>query len=348
MELRRTHYILFGLILAAALINMLLPFVNVLVYGLFVYYIARPTYRRLNRGGKYSTISAFFSLVIIVLPVIIIMTYTVGIAAIELKEVLVSMNIPGTDVLTRVSGETIDVLEKLGPEEVVQIIGEHQNLGMFILGLLGNTLNIVFRFLLIIAVSYYLLKNSSKARAWALKLFCEKDSRIIKRYMNEVDDALTYVFFGNILNAGFTAVMGGITFSLLNYFAPSPALSIPYPVLFGILCGIGSLIPVIGMKLVWVPLFSYVSFRGYLAGVLAEQWWFLAAFLLAVNIIVDIIPDMIIRPYVSSRRAPGYLMFFSYIFGTAVYGIAGLFIGPIIVVLLLNFMRIILPELKKR
>ncbi|MFZ2070594.1 MAG: hypothetical protein WAV32_03110 [Halobacteriota archaeon] len=65
-------------------------------------------------------------------------------------------------------------------------------------------------------------------------------------FLNEIANN---IFFGNILTAVLTALIGAVTFRLLNLVAP-PQLMIPYAILLGILCGIGIFIPGIGVKLI--------------------------------------------------------------------------------------------------
>jgi predicted PurR-regulated permease PerM len=142
--------------------------------------------------------------------------------------------------------------------------------------------------------------------------------------------------------------LGVLVYSGIDIFSPSKAIDVPYPVLLGVLSGIANLIPVVGMKLIWIPLASYMWGNAYLTGILIENTSFLIFATLAIYFIVDSFPDTILRPYLAGREhIPMGLLFFTYIFGTAVFGLAGIILGPIILVVTVNFFRLVLPEIKK-
>jgi hypothetical protein len=60
---------------------------------------------------------------------------------------------------------------------------------------------------------------------------------------------------------------------------------------------------------------------------------------------VDSVPEVLLRPYISGRNLHVGLVLFAYIFGPLLFGWYGLFLGPLIVVLVVEFARVILPEL---
>jgi predicted PurR-regulated permease PerM len=138
-----------------------------------------------------------------------------------------------------------------------------------------------------------------------------------------------------------TGAIGAISFSLLNYVAPA-GLAIPYPALTGLLAGAASLIPVVGMKLVYVPVVGYLGFRAVLLG---GGYSFVFLFFAVSFVIVDSVPDFVLRPYVSGRNLHVGLVMFAYILGPLLFGWYGIFLGPMILVFVVHFARIVLPEL---
>lgn len=139
-----------------------------------------------------------------------------------------------------------------------------------------------------------------------------------------------------------TGGIGAVTFSLLDSLAPA-GLGIPHPALLGFLTGVASLVPVIGMKIVIIPLSGYLFSRAFLAD--ASGFWFPIVFLVVALVVVDLIPDLVLRPYVSAREVHTGLVMGSYLFGPLLFGWYGLFLGPVLLVVSMNFIDQVLPDL---
>jgi predicted PurR-regulated permease PerM len=206
-------------------------------------------------------------------------------------------------------------------------------------GILGGALINSF---IVIVVSYYLLKDGEK---FVTKLSERFDvSPIVHKFISNIDSDFQTIFFGNLLNALLTASIGIFSFLLLElFFVPSPALSIKYPVLIGLLCGIGSLIPIVGMKIVYFPVALYIGFQSFrLPGV---SPLYPIIFFSVSAVIVDGIPDLVLRPYISSGDLHLGLVMLSYIIGPLLFGWYGLFFGPMLLVIITHFSITIIPYL---
>lgn len=115
------------------------------------------------------------------------------------------------------------------------------------------------------------------------------------------------------------------------------------------------------MKIVYVPVTAYLGVRAALG---SGAWWFVAVFVVSAFVVVDVIPDLLIRPYVSSGGGfslgpfdsdsdeqsrdgslhTGLLMF-AYVLGPFLFGWYGIFLAPMVLVLVVHFVRLVLPEL---
>ena len=191
-------------------------------------------------------------------------------------------------------------------------------------------------------IAFYLLRDGGRLRS-LLENYLDQHSAALDggrldSYFDAIDADLETVFFGNILNALLIAVIGAVSYSALNLFAPA-AFDIPYAVLVGILAGAGSLIPVVGMKIVYVPVIAYL---GGLAAMNGAGWDFVAAFAAVSVVVVDTIPDLALRPWVSGGDLHLGTVMFAYIFGPLVFGWYGLFLGPLVLVLVVHFYDIVL------
>jgi len=114
----------------------------------------------------------------------------------------------------------------------------------------------------------------------------------------------------------------------------------------GLLAGVASLIPIVGMKLVYVPVTLYLGAVSYLAD--PSTLWFTAVFVAVSFVVVDTIPDLVLRPFVSGRTLHVGAVMIAYTLGPLLFGWYGIFLGPIILVLLANFSRHVLSILIDR
>ncbi len=347
----KLYWQILGLISIALLAYMLFPFLDVIIYGIFIYYVARPMYSEFDRRFKHKSVAAFISLFIVVLPIVLISIYTLSIAYIELSKFLTQVEFGYMDYVNEIFKNFKGIASNIKLDDSSTLISQGDTWGL-ILTLItrfseffSTFFGILFKLFLTFTIAFYLLKDGTKLREWMIGTFLGGKTELTRKFFDEVDSAIHRVFFGNILIAVLTALIGAVTFWLLNLVAP-PQLMIPYPILLGILCGLGIFIPMIGMKLIWIPLAIYLSIQAYLNGILFTAWWFLLLFLVVVFVVVDFAPDIVLRPYISGKHVHGGAMLLAYIFGIVVFGFLGLFLGPMILIIATNFMKIVLPELR--
>ncbi len=343
----------YGVVLAVVLFLLVAPFRDVFAYSLFVYYIARPFYNIVRRISGWKMFSAIFSLVIVILPIVGIAVYTLNIGAVEVAKY--SENMPDdeksqyVEMITSKINVTGDFSDPLGSlSDIVrdrEVISSVISLFNQSLGYFFSFFGFVFNVFLVFLISFYLLKDGNRLRKSVLdNVFYNQN--VAHVYFNEIDKALFRVFFGNILNAIITAVLAIVVYSVFNMYAPVH-LQLPYPILLAILTGLASLVPMIGVKLVWIPTIVFLAVNSFIADSLFGDAVYILVFLAAVNIVVDMIPDFALRPFVSAKGVHTGSMMLSYIFGPMVFGISGIFIGPLILVLVSKYVSIVMPALRK-
>src|SRR6056297_3070667 len=355
----RAFWIGFGVVLAATVSFVTYSFIGTFVFGIFIYYATRPLYRRVQRRVRQRTLSALLSLFLLALPVLALLYYTIAIAVQEFSRFAQTTDVgpyadavePYINVSEVVQNPQTLLSDATGPGTVVETLGQFVGY----IGVIGTGLIHAF---VMFALAFYLLRDGPRFAEW-LKGFLDHRG-VLDRYFHEVDRSFHKVFYGNILNAIVTGAIGAIAFSLVDFAAPA-GLGVPYPALTGVLAGAASLIPIIGMKIVYVPMALYLAVD---AGLEGGAWWFVALFAGVAFVVVDTIPDLVVRPYVSgggslplgpfgnrnTTRAPdsnpglhtGTLMF-AYILGPFLFGWYGLFLAPMILVLVAHFARIVLP-----
>ena len=329
-----------GVVLTAFLCYFLQSFIGTFVFGLFFYYVSRPIYRPLNNYVPCRGVAAGLALLIVALPVVGLLLW-VSITALQeyrlanIAFISEHLNPVLSPYLTPSPVHSVFGLPLPTSIDAIQDILNtfFQYLSVFGIG--------VTHFMLMILLAFYLLRDDHRIVAWGLQF--DNDDNYLKRFFKAVDTELHHIFFGNILNAVFAGVIASTLYLGLKEIAPT-GLEIPYPVLIGALAGVASLIPIVGMKLIYLPVSAYLYAIAHLSPS-DPGYWFPTSFLVLSFIVVDSIPDIILRPYVSGKNTHIGMLMLSYIFGPFLFGWYGLFLTPILLVLVLQYSRVILPEL---
>lgn len=319
----------------------LYAFVAVTVFAIFLYYAVRPIFRFLKRLGIRRRIRALLSILLFGLPFLVLIAYTVAIVAVEIQAFLERQEIVanGTEQLVaelNIAGFDLDSLRELASGDGQISIELAIDSLLSAVSLVGS---VFVQLLLVIIAAYYLLVDGPRLVGWILDTYDE--AGIGRRYVRAVDSELSLALFGNIVNVFITAIIGVGTFYLYNALV-SPVIAIPFPALLGALAGIGSLIPVIGIKLVYVPLCAGLAANAWINGQLELLLPVIALFV-ASAVVVDFIPDFVIRAQVSSDATHTGLLLISYIVGPSLFGFYGLFLAPIVLVSTTNAVKILLP-----
>lgn len=332
-----------GFVLAATVGLVIWQFIGTFIFGLFVYYATRPVYRRVKRRIGQPSIAAGLAVMTLILPVIFLFSYTVAIALQEVENLLEAYGSDGP--IAEVLEPYIDVSSVVqNPQQILEseslraVLESSARQAVDYVGFIGNGGLHLF---VMVAIGFYLLRDDHRLGNWFYDHF-DDDTGLVRDYAKAVDRDLSNIFFGNILNAFLTGIIGGLSYNILDVTAPA-GLGVPYATLLGVLTGAASLIPVVGMKLVYVPMTAYLLYDAGMAG--SEFLWFPVAFAVVSFIIVDTIPDFVLRPYVSGRGLHIGTVMFAYILGPLFFGWPGIFLGPVILVLLVHFVRRVLPEL---
>ena len=186
------------------------------------------------------------------------------------------------------------------------------------LGALGAVVGLF----LMLFVLYFFFRDGEEMvrRGMALVPLDEEHKRRLQSHIGDVTRAVVY---GNVLTAAVQGVLIGVAFWI------SP---LPSPVVFGVIGAVASLIPAVGTGLVMVPATIVLAVQG--------QWGW-TIFMIAWALGVVGLADNFLRPiFISGRAEIATLpIFIGAIGGVAAFGPIGLFLGPIVIALILAFIR---------
>lgn len=346
----RVGWAVVGIVLGIALLFVLHSFIGTFVFGVFIYYATRPVYRRLERYLYPKSLAAATSILALALPAILLFAYLVAIGLQQFGTVTQNLNLgpfresiaPYIDV-SRIVQNPQMVLQQVDVQQLSRFDGSTFAPLQSIITEVGRYLGFVGTMLLhlfiMLALAFYLLRDGPRMSRWILDQFGDEQG-ILEAYLRAVDTDFASIFFGNILNAILTGLIGAVSYSVLNRIGANGP--VPYPELLGLLTGVASLIPVVGMKLVYVPITLYLLVQQITQ---PGSLVFVGLFFFVSFIIVDTLPDFVLRPYVSGRNLHVGTVMFAYIFGPLLFGWYGIFLGPILLVFAYHFARLVLPEL---
>jgi len=338
----------FGIALGTAVAYVAYSFVGTLVFGVFIYYATRPIYNRIRRVVRPPSLAAAVSLLALTLPALLLVAYALSIVSNQLRRyagdgigLLSTLPFVDSTLIENVADPA--ALLELDPEEY--LTGEAISSALASLGSAADTAAFLgtgaVHLFVMFALAFYLLRDGSRLSRWSIARFGD-DRGLLKSYGEAVDRDFSAIFFGNILNAVFTGTIGVLVYSVLNVYAP-PGVAIPAAALVGLLAGVASLIPMVGMKLVYVPVAVYLAVVSLLTD--PNTLWFAGVFAVASFVVVDTIPDLVLRPYVSGRSLHVGSLMIAYTLGPLLFGWYGIFLAPMLLVTVIHFSRIVLPDL---
>lgn len=346
MDERRFAMVVFGMAVAVVAGYIAVRFIAPITVSIFLYYGTRRYYKSLRRLRLPARLRAVVVLASLAVPLLLLITYSLVLLLIEARRFISNSDFVGV-AATQVPwfGRLKDL-----PELTMRGIYDAYQAGQldpFITFASNNATALTellsgffLNLFVVIIVTYYLLVDGGRIRQWLLRF---DDDAIIREYLVAVDKELEAVLFGNLLNVIAVSLIAIAAFNAYNFAAPTAA-HVPYPSLAGALTGVASLIPVVGMKIVYVPVSAIAAVPIIISGNLQLLAYIVGLVLVAV-VIVDTIPDLILRPILSGETTHVGLLMLAYTLGPVVLGFYGLFFAPIVLVVGLTFANTALPRL---
>ena len=352
MDAKRFAVAVFGILVSVVIAALAYEFIAPLTIAVFLYYSTRRYHRLLGRlqlRGRFrlpANVRAVIAVGSLALPLVLLVSYATVRLVVEARQFVeqyalvdvAARNVEwfgGVSSLPEFSVQGLyDAYQSGDLDPFVAFATEH---AAFLTSLISQFFLNLFVTLI---VTYYLLVDGHRINGWLLQF---DDGAIIREYLEAVDTELEAVLFGNLLNVLAISLIAIGSFSAYNVIAPAPA-EVPYPALAGAITGVASLIPVVGMKIVYFPL-AVVAALPILLGGDPANLAYVGGFLVVAVVVVDTIPDLVLRPLLSGEETHVGLLMLSYTLGPVVLGFYGLFFAPILLVMGLTFANTALPRL---
>ncbi|WP_435064664.1 AI-2E family transporter [Halobaculum sp. EA56] len=308
-------------------------FVGTLVFGLFVYYGARPIRRTVERRVGNRSAAATLTMLAIVLPALALVGYAGVVAFREFAAVV------GPDavqaVLARLPGDPRSVSAVLRDPRAflrrLDRLGALRERLLAALGTAGAAAGAVLHLSLSLSLAFFLLRDDERVAAWVRENVAGEGTSA-HSLARAVDADLERVYVGNVATVFAVAVAASVVYNGYNVLVAS-AVALPVPTLLALLTGLATFVPIVVGKLVYVPAGAYllreaaVSDAGFAAPL---------AFLAVSFLLLDVLPQTVVRPLLSGRTLHGGLILFAYVLGAGLFGWYGLFLGPLLAVVVVQ------------
>ncbi|WP_018257962.1 AI-2E family transporter [Halomicrobium katesii] len=330
--------------LTAALVGTLglvvYSYIGTFVFGIFIYYAARPVYRRLRRVVDRPGFAAAGALFAFEIPFLAVTGYLLFLGIKELERsagagaevVAWFLPIPAAE-LERAVADPATYVSSFDAASINEIVSTGGDV-------LGPVSTFFLHLALGIAIAFYLLRDGEHIATWLREEVGEESALWL--YATLVDRDFQVVYFGNVRTVVVVALLALGVYNGLNVIAP-PGLKIPIPNVLALLTGAATLVPIVVGKIVYVPVTVYLG----LAAIESDPAtiWFPVAVAVVALLVLDLFPIMIVRPVFAGQSTHRGAMMFSYIFGGLLFSWYGVFFGPLLLIAAIHLVRVGLSEL---
>jgi len=309
--------------------QMLAPFVDVLLWASVLAIVAWPVKRRLDR--RYSpNVSAILTTGLAVLVVLIPLTLVTTAVLKQGAEAADMLH----DGLKRLLDPDSRVMKWLDNYLDLSTVRDPKLLGSKLgavwsvvanrtLGIVGGFVGGIVQAFFVVFTLYYLLRDSNvivPAIRRSLPLTGQQADLIFERTGEVISASVN----GVLVIAAIQGLLGMIAFV---------ALGLPSALLWGVIMFLLSTIPMAGSAIVWAPAAIYLFATGH---------WIKAVLLVAWGALVIGMIDNLLRPRLVGKRAKLHelIIFFSVLGGLQVFGVLGLFVGPVVAAIALALLDV--------
>ena len=339
--LERRSFLFLLLLVSLLFVLLLRPFWGAIFWACAISIIFNPLQIRLrkhlgDKPNRVALLTLFICVVIVVLPILLISTTFIqeGLALyqrIDTGEINPSKWLEQLSAAFPIVPQSLDKLGidfssvrnslAQGAAATGKVMAEKA------LGAGQITFSFIINTAMMLYLSFFLLRDGRKLIELMIKALPLGDARERKLFTKFAEVTRATVK-GNLVVAIVQGTLGGFIFW---------ALSLPSPLLWGVVMAFLSLIPAVGAGLVWLPVAIYLYATGD---------WGKASILAAFGALVIGMADNVLRPLLVGRdtKLPDYLVLFSTLGGISLMGINGFVIGPLVAALFLVLWDIFMRE----
>ena len=330
-------------VLALVLLFMLVrPMITILLGSVLLAYISFPLQKKVFKKIPNKSISIILSLLIIVIIILIPFVFlTFGIAqqgfyfynslsnSLE-KGALSGYSCTGADskvclLLNQAEKFSLEQLSKFGlDKQIKEFLPVFENK---ITHLILSIPVIIAEIFIALVITFFILKDWKKILEKIVG-FLPMRKKTIKRLIKEFGNITHTVIYAQL----FVALVQGLIATVGFYI-----FGVPFPLILGVVTAFCALIPAIGTAIIWLPASLYLILMGYFS----QDYWILAkgiALFFYGLLIISTIDNILLAKIVRSKAKVSQITtIVGVIGGASLFGVVGIFIGPILLPLLITY-----------
>jgi len=318
------------------------PVITIFLSSILLTYMFYPLYKRVRKRIGHQSISIILTILVIVIVLLIPLSYVVSEITLQsfefynsfsgniAKGALFGFGCTSADskicsILNNIEKFSSESLSKIGFDKQLQKLlpRMEDTLTNYLIGIPLAILDGG----LILFISYFLFKDWEKIRQQTVKLLPIR-KKTVQKLMDQFEKITYAVVFAELFVAlaqGVTAVIGFYVFG------------VPLPLFLGVLTAFFALIPAVGTAIIWVPISLYLVLIGYLTQDHILMTKGVGLFVYGTLVISTI--DNILRVKIIQAKAEVHplIVITGVIGGVNLFGVVGLFLGPILLPLLITY-----------
>jgi len=310
----------FFAVVAILALVILRPFVTYIVLAGILTYVLFPVYRffrmRLGRPGLAAALSIVVTLLLMVLPSVFLVTELVQQVSGAYSNLRLQVVENITDYLDRITGYRFTATIDSGLEEIGKSI---LNLAPNILGSIGELFLGLF---IMFFVMYYGFRDGERF-VQRIRQIVPLEPSLKESLFHEIRTITQAVLYGQVMTAVIQGALGALGLLIFG---------VPNWVFWGAMMIITAFIPLLGTPVIWVP----AALSLILGGSTARG---VGLLIYGGTLVMNI--DNFLRPRLMSGRTTVHpvLILIGVLGGLRVFGFVGLLVGPLILALLVAFIK---------
>ena len=327
--LEERGFLLFLALVSLAMLAIVLPFFQPLLWAVLAAIVFQPLFRRFLSGvGERKTLAALLTLLVVFLAVVL-PAFWIGSAVVdEATRLFIAFRDGQIDVAmyfeqlrAALPASAQASLERAGYGDLRDVQSRASDFVQASLGLIaqqalaigGSVFGFVLSFAIATYVGFFFLRDG-RAIADTVLAALPFDRAIADRLGERFLVLVRATIKGSIVVGIVQGALGAITFWVVG---------IPSVLLLGVVMAIASLLPAVGPAFVWIPVAAYLLASGAL-------WEAIVVIVSGVALVGMI--DNVLRPILVGRDTgiPDWLVLVTTLGGIALFGLSGIVIGPLV------------------
>jgi predicted PurR-regulated permease PerM len=272
--------------------------------------------QRLGQRPRLAAVLTVVALVLLVIPLVAV-GVSLGVGGVEFVRRIAASEENRSRLVQLVTDKpSTSELPRFEISSLVNLLQEHGSKAWQVVrAIAGKTATGLVGLFIFLFGAYTFLVDGQRFSSWLTARM-----PIAPQHLRRLSAAFYETGRGMLVSVGLTGLVQGVV-ATIAYFA----LKIPSALGLGILTAVAALIPSVGTAMVWIPVAIGLALSGR---------WIAAIVLGAIGVLVIGTVDNILRPVFSrygQLNLPTFVLFLAIFGGIALYGAAGIILGPLLV-----------------